>query len=73
MALGHFLMAFESAFLPALAVLILGSGLLKGNIAAQVGALYGGGDSRRDRAFSIYYIGINVGATFAPLACGTLG
>jgi POT family proton-dependent oligopeptide transporter len=73
MALGHFLMAFESLFLPALAVLIVGSGLLKGNIAAQVGALYGSNDSRRDRAFSIYYIGINVGATFAPLACGTLG
>jgi POT family proton-dependent oligopeptide transporter len=73
MALGHFLMAFEGAFLFALATLIAGSGLLKGNIAAQVGALYTKSDSRRDRAFSAYYIGINVGGFLAPLACGTLG
>lgn len=73
MAIGHFLMAFEAAFLPALATLILGAGLLKGNLAAQVGDLYAKDDSRRDGAFTIYCTAINVGATIAPLVCGTLG
>ncbi|HEV8329921.1 MAG TPA: peptide MFS transporter [Steroidobacteraceae bacterium] len=73
MAGGHFLMAFESAFLFALALLILGSGLLKGNLAAQVGGLYAKNDSRRDTAFSLYCMSINVGAFVAPLVCGTLG
>ncbi len=73
MAIGHFLMAFEAAFLLALSALIVGCGLLKGNLAAQVGDLYAKDDTRRDRAFSIYYLGINVGAFLAPLVCGTLG
>lgn len=73
MAVGHFLMAFEAAFLLALLALIVGCGLLKGNLAAQVGDLYAKDDSRRDRAFSIYYLGINAGAFVAPLICGTLG
>lgn len=73
MALGHFLMAFESSFLFALTALILGSGLLKGNLAAQVGSLYEKADQRRDSAFSIYNVAINLGATVAPLVCGTLG
>ena len=73
MAIGHFLMAFEAAFLLALASLILGSGLLKGNLAAQVGDLYPKDDSRRDSAFSIYCLAINAGAFVAPLVCGTLG
>jgi len=73
MALGHFLMAFEAAFLFALLALILGSGLLKGNLAAQVGGLYAKSDPRRDHAFSIYCLGINLGAFVAPLVCGTLG
>ena len=73
MAGGHFLMAFEPAFLFALALLILGSGLLKGNLAAQVGGLYAKNDSRRDTAFSLYCMSINVGAFLAPLVCGTLG
>jgi POT family proton-dependent oligopeptide transporter len=73
MAVGHFLMAFERSFLGALAVLIVGSGLLKGNLAAQVGGLYEKGDSRRDGAFVIYNVAINVGALVAPLVCGTLG
>jgi POT family proton-dependent oligopeptide transporter len=73
MAVGHFLMAFEAAFLLALTTLIVGCGLLKGNLAAQVGDLYAKDDARRDRAFSIYYLGINVGAFVAPLVCGTLG
>lgn len=73
MAAGHFLMAFESLFLLALLLLILGSGAFKPNISTQVGGLYAPGDSRRDRAYSIFYVGINLGAFLAPLVCGTLG
>ncbi|MBV1909021.1 MAG: peptide MFS transporter [Kangiellaceae bacterium] len=73
MAIGHFLMAFEHTFLLALSALILGSGLLKGNLAAQVGGLYKRLDQRRDTAFSVYNVAINIGATIAPLVCGTLG
>tara|TARA_R100001132_G_scaffold1836_1_gene1641 strand:- start:14660 stop:16096 length:1437 start_codon:yes stop_codon:yes gene_type:complete len=73
MAAGHFLMAFEASFLLALATLIVGSGLLKGNLAAQVGGLYEKSDKRRDSGYSIYVFSINVGAFIAPLICGTLG
>jgi POT family proton-dependent oligopeptide transporter len=73
MAIGHFLMAFEAAFLFALLALIVGSGLLKGNLVSQVGGLYARTDARRDRGFSIYCLAINVGAFVAPLVCGTLG
>ena len=73
MAIGHFMMAFEQLFLFALLVLILGNGAFKPNISTQVGALYAPGDPRRDRAFSIFYVGINLGAFLAPLVCGTLG
>jgi POT family proton-dependent oligopeptide transporter len=73
MAIGHFMMAFEQLFLLALGFLILGNGAFKPNISTQVGALYAPGDRRRDRAFSIFYVGINLGAFLAPLICGTLG
>ncbi|MDQ7785510.1 MAG: peptide MFS transporter [Desulfomonilaceae bacterium] len=73
MAIGHFLMAFESLFFPALGFLILGNGAFKPNISTQVGNLYPENDPRRDRAFSIFYVGINLGAFFSPLVCGTLG
>ena len=73
MAIGHFMMAFEPLFLFALGFLILGNGAFKPNISTQVGALYPPGDPRRDRAFSIFYVGINLGAFLAPLICGTLG
>ena len=73
MAVGHFMMAFEPLFLLALLVLILGNGAFKPNISTQVGTLYAPGDPRRDRAFSIFYVGINFGAFLAPLVCGTLG
>jgi len=73
MAIGHFLMAVESLFFPALMFLILGNGAFKPNISTQVGGLYPEGDSRRDRAFTIFYMGINLGAFFSPLVCGTLG
>ena len=73
MAIGHFMMAFERLFLIALIFLILGNGAFKPNISTQVGSLYPPGDRRRDRAFSIFYVGINLGAFLAPLICGTLG
>src|ERR671937_736241 len=73
MAIGHFMMAFESLFLLALTMLILGNGAFKPNMSAQVGGLYAPGDQRRDRAYSIFYVGINLGAFLAPLVCGTLG
>ena len=73
MAFGHFMMAAEQLFLFALLALILGSGCFKPNISTQVGGLYAPGDHRRDRAYSIFYVGINLGAFLAPLVCGTLG
>ncbi|MBI1261469.1 MAG: MFS transporter [Rhizobiales bacterium] len=73
MAAGHFMMAFENFFLLALFLLILGNGAFKPNISSQVGGLYAVGDGRRDRAYSIFYVGINLGAFLAPLVCGTLG
>jgi len=73
MAAGHFLMAFEVSFLLALACLVTGVGCFKGNLASQVGALYGEGDSRRADAFQIYLLFINGGVIAAPLIAGTLG
>ncbi|HEX4096924.1 MAG TPA: oligopeptide:H+ symporter, partial [Caulobacteraceae bacterium] len=73
MACGHFMMAFEASFLPALLAIILGGGFLKGNLACQVGELYAPGDVRRDQAFQIYLVAINAGSIAAPLVCGTLG
>ena len=73
MAIGHFLMAIQSAFIFALVALVLGVGAFKGNIATQVGALYGPNDLRRAMAFQIYYIFINVSVIIAPLISGTLG
>jgi len=73
MAIGHFLMASENLFFVALMFLILGNGAFKPNISTQVGLLYPQGDPRRDGAFTIFYMGINLGAFFSPLVCGTLG
>ena len=73
MAIGHFLMAIEPAFIFALLSLLLGVGAFKGNIATQVGALYGPNDLRRAMAFQIFYIFINVSVIAAPLISGTLG
>jgi proton-dependent oligopeptide transporter, POT family len=73
MAIGHFLMASERMFFLALMFLILGNGAFKPNISTQVGLLYPPGDPRRDGAFTIFYMGINLGAFFSPLVCGTLG
>ncbi|MBX7223111.1 MAG: peptide MFS transporter [Blastocatellia bacterium] len=73
-ALGHFAMVFQSLpfFYCGLALIALGSGLLKPNISSMVGGLYGTNDARRDAGFSIFYMGINLGAVLAPLVCGFL-
>jgi proton-dependent oligopeptide transporter, POT family len=73
MTAGHFLMAFEVSFLVALGCLLIGVGLVKGNIASQVGELYPPGDLRRADAFQIYYVFINTAVIIAPLVAGTLG
>ncbi len=75
MMLGHFAMAVENLafFYSALALLILGNGFFKPNISILVGGLYEKNDPRRDAAFTIFYMGINLGAFFSPLVCSTLG
>ncbi|MCI3179496.1 MFS transporter [Caulobacter sp. CCUG 60055] len=73
MALGHFMMASESLFYPALAVIALGNGLFMPSLPSQVVGLYRPDDPRRGSAFNLYYVGINLGALLAPLVCGTLG
>lgn len=72
---GHFVLAIPStyAFFIGLLLVVIGTGLLKPNVSAVVGELYGKGDVRRDAGFSIYYMGINIGAFLGPLVCGTLG
>jgi len=73
MSAGHLAMAFEQSFLLALLLLVAGSGFLKGNISAQVGALYPLDDeSRRTRGFAIFSMAINFGAVAGPLLCGAL-
>jgi len=73
MAIGQFFLMAESMFLVGLFFLIVGNGCFKPNLATQVGGLYPPGDPRMDRAYSIYYMGVNLGAFLAPLVCGTLG
>ncbi len=80
---GHFFMAFEGSggqedpminvFWLALALIIVGSGFLKANISVIVGQLYSRTDIRRDPAYTIFYMGINVGAATASIICGFLG
>ncbi len=73
MSAGHFVMAFDRTFLVALLLLVVGSGFLKGNISAQVGALYPPEDeARRNHGFVIFSTGINIGAVLGPLLCGLL-
>jgi len=75
MMLGHFTMVFPDLpfFYTALGLLIIGNGFFKPNISTLVGKLYDEGDGRRDAGFTIFYMGINIGAFLAPLVCGTLG
>lgn len=75
MALGHFAMAIphETYFYLALSLLIVGNGFFKPNISSVVGKLYPEGDPRRDAGFTLFYLGINLGAFFSPLVCGLVG
>ena len=74
-AAGHFTMAVPTtgAFYLGLTLIVLGTGLLKPNVSAIVADLYPEGGARRDAGFSVFYMGINVGALAGPLVCGTLG
>ncbi|MBI3651415.1 MAG: peptide MFS transporter [Acidobacteria bacterium] len=74
-ASGHFCMAVPAMpfFYLGLVLIALGTGLLKPNISTMVGGLYGKDDPRRDSGFSIFYMGINVGAMLAPIVCGYIG
>jgi POT family proton-dependent oligopeptide transporter len=74
-AAGHYTLAVPTlpAFYLGLALIVVGTGLLKPNISTMVGALYPEHDARRDAGFSIFYMGINLGAMLAPLVCGYLG
>jgi len=74
-ASGHFCMAFPSVatFYLGLTLIVFGTGLLKGNVAVIVGQLYSSDDPRRDAGFSIFYMGINLGAFIAPLVTSYLG
>src|SRR6266513_214035 len=73
MSAGHIAMTFDQSFLVALLLLVIGSGFLKGNISAQVGALYPPDDeARRTRGFIIFSTAINIGAVVGPLLCGLL-
>lgn len=74
MAIGLFMMAVGSQpfFYVGLGFLVTGNGLFKPNISAMVGGLYKQGDPRRDAGFTIFYMGINLGAFISPLACGAI-
>jgi POT family proton-dependent oligopeptide transporter len=74
-AAGHFSMAVPSlaTFYLGLLLIVVGTGLLKGNVSVIVGRLYSANDARRDAGYSIFYMGINTGAFVAPLVCGYLG
>ena len=74
-ALGHFSMAYPSqqTFFLGLILIVFGTGLLKPNVSSMVGTLYNRADQRRDAGFSVFYMGINLGAFIAPLICGPLG
>jgi proton-dependent oligopeptide transporter, POT family len=73
MSAGHIAMGFDQSFLLALLLLVIGSGFLKGNISAQVGALYPLEDeARRTRGFVIFSTAINIGAVIGPLLCGLI-
>lgn len=81
MAIGQFMMFFSAStsggtaltlMWAGLTALIIGNGFFKPNISTMVGQLYPAGDRRVDSAFTIFYMGINLGAFFAPLVCGTL-
>ena len=75
MSLGHFCMAVPQTvfFYLALALIAVGNGFFKANMSSLLGLLYEPGDHKRDAGFTIFYMGINLGALLAPLVCGTVG
>ena len=75
LACGYYSLALPDGklFFPGLALIAIGTGLLKANISTLVGALYQENDPRRDSGFSLFYMGINIGAFLSPLVCGFLG
>src|SRR5665647_671332 len=74
-AMGHFSLAFQSmtSFYLGLGLIIIGTGFFKPNVSTMVGQIYREGDTRRDAGFTIFYMGVNLGAFLAPLVCGYLG
>ncbi|MBI5283266.1 MAG: peptide MFS transporter [Candidatus Solibacter usitatus] len=74
-AIGYLMLALpaEPAFFAGMVIVAFGTGLLKPNISTIVGQIYQPGDPRRDSGFSVFYMGINIGSTLAPLACGWVG
>jgi POT family proton-dependent oligopeptide transporter len=75
MAAGHLMMTIEqtNAFFAALALLIVGNGFFKPNISTMVGSLYPSGSPKRDGGFTIFYMGVNLGAAIAPILCSMIG
>jgi POT family proton-dependent oligopeptide transporter len=71
-ACGHFVLALDSlaSFYAGLTLVVIGTGFFKPNVSTMVGQLYQPGDQRRDAGFTIFYMGINLGGTFAPFVCG---
>lgn len=75
MSLGHFTLAFEgnmTLFFAGLALIIVGNGFFKPNISSFLGTFYSANDPRKDGAFTLFYMGVNIGAFLAPLTCGYL-
>lgn len=75
MAMGQFTLFLneQTTFFIGLALLVVGNGFFKPNISSMIGRLYPDGDKRRDGAFTLFYMGINMGAFLAPLTCGAIG
>lgn len=74
MCLGLFMLSSgqEVLFLPSLFIMVIANGFFKSNISSVLGILYGNNNDKKDCAFTIFYMGINLGALFSPLVCGTL-
>ncbi len=75
MAIGQFTIFLnnQTTFFVGLALLVIGNGFFKPNISSLLGSLYPQGDARRDGAFTIFYMGVNIGAFLTPLTCGAIG
>lgn len=73
MALGLFMMAVPALFYPALVTIVCGYGLFLTTVPSQIAGLYAGQDPRRASAYGFWYVGANLGALLAPIACGTIG